>query len=309
MNLTVVDIVKAHGEKLANAAAKVHERLLCMDQERVIPDEQAFVNSIVGNELINLPISVLEEDVTIGNIAAAVAERLSEAEENYNLVQDGRTYVDEEWVISSCWEMELAERGEDNPVTMGARPVALRTLALLDAERETQDLAGIIVEMKPSPRWAAALSSIEDEAARAQNFIDTVVPNITETEMQDDSTMHQFVTPEPVVGHPRDVMLEFAPGQVICVLTFILSWDDEEQEGEVAIIDDNNLELEKIIPDAILNASVGKPLETIFDHEFVRGLGLIIEKYEVSSSGTRLYFEPTEAIPLTMKDAPANWWQ
>ena len=237
MNLTIVDIVKAHGERVTDACSAAHERLMSMDQNRIVMDEQSFVDSIVNDEEVDIPISVVEEDITVGDITAAIAERISEAEENLAMVQDGRTYTDEEWFLLSCWKIELARRGETNPVTMGARPIALRTLALLQAERKLQDIPDHEVSMKPRPKWADALRNIRDEAEMAQTFIAEVVPNITQTSMKGDSTMHQFVTPEAVEGHPRDVMLEFAPGQIIAVLTIILSYNDDTQEADVAVIE------------------------------------------------------------------------
>lgn len=309
MNLTVVDIVKAHGAKLADACARARERIMSMDQDRVIPDEQVFFDSIIDDPLIDIPVSVIEDPVTIGLLTGVVAERLSQIEEDLNLVQDGRTYVDNEWSLLGSWKMELAQRGENNPVTMGARPVAMRTLALLQAERKRQDVPDHIVELKPSPLWAGALSAISNEAQMAQDFITEVVPNITQTEMKGDSTTHQFVSEAAVKGHPRDVMLEFAAGQVIAVVTIILDWDDNAQEGEVAIIDDNTLSIDRVFPQAFLNACVGKPLESVFDHEFVRGLGLMIEEAEGDGEQTTFTFQPPAARPLIMKDAPTNWWQ
>lgn len=309
MNLTIVDIVKAHGERVTDACSAAHERLMSMDQNRIVMDEQSFVDSIVNDEEVDIPISVVEEDITVGDITAAIAERISEAEENLAMVQDGRTYTDEEWFLISCWKIELARRGETNPVTMGARPIALRTLALLQAERKLQDIPDHEVSMKPRPKWADALRNIRDEAEMAQTFIAEVVPNITQTSMKGDSTMHQFVTPEAVEGHPRDVMLEFAPGQIIAVLTIILSYNDESQEADVAVIDDNCLMMDRIMPETILSASIGKPLETIFDHEIVRGLGLIIDGYKLEDEQVTITFQAPNATPLIMQDAPTNWWE
>lgn len=307
MNLTIVDIVKAHGKRVANACSDAHERLMSMDQNRIVMDEQTFIDSIINDEEIDIPISVVEEEITVGNIAAAIAERITEAEENLKIVQDGRTYTDEEWFLLSCWKIELARRGEANPITMGARPIALRTLALLQAERKLQDIPNHEVNVEPRPRWADALRTIRDEAEMAQAFITEVVPNITQTSMKGDSTTHQFVTPEAIEGHPRDVMLEFAPGQIIAVLTIILSYDDKTQEADVAVIDDNCLMMDQVMPETLLSASIGKPLETIFDHEIVRGLGLIIDGYKLEDEQVTITFQAPNATPLIMRDAPTNW--
>ena len=308
MNLTIHAIVKAHADKIANACSSVHERLMSMDQNRIVPDEQMFVDSIIGNELIDIPISVLETPVTVSHITAAIAERIAEIEGDIMLTNDGRTFVDNEWVNASCWKLEKAERGENDPVTVGARPVTLRTLALIQAERTAQDIACHIVETQLRPRWAEGLRNMEDEVTAAQELIDTIVPNITQTEIPEESTILRFASPEGLKGHPREVMIDFSPGQIIGTVTILLDWDDEAQEAQIAELDDDKVIISRTFPEAVLTAASGKPLETLFDHEYIRGLGLVIEGHCSEEEQTSIFFRPADASPLAITNAPSNWW-
>ena len=308
MNLTLHDIVSAHGDRIAEACSRAHERLMSMSISRVVPDEQVFLDSVIGDELIDIPVHDVNETTTVGNIAGEVADRLGEIESDLMTIRDGRTYVDHEWVNISCWKIEQSQREEEDKLVVGAQPVTLRTLALLQKEREAQDIAEHIVEMTLRPRWAEALRTMDDERRHAQEFLDTVVPNITQSELPDDSTFHGFSTKEAVQGHPRDITINFAPGQIIAIVIIVLDWSDDAQEAEVAHLDDHKLVIDRVFPEAALVASVGKPLETIFDHEYVRGMGLVVDSWHEAAGQTTINFANTKATPLLLKDPPSNWW-
>ena len=308
MNLTLHDIVSAHGSRVAEACSKAHEHLMSMDQERIVPDEQIFLDSVISDKLVDIPISVLEDTVTIADITGAVAERLAEIESDLVIIADGRTFVDNEWVNVSCWKIEQSQRNEEDRLMVGAQPVARRTLALLQKEREAQDIAEHIVEMTMGPRWAEALRSLEDESRMAQDFLDTIVPNITQSEIPDDSIFHSFSAKDAVQGHPKNVTINFAPGHIIAVVIIMLDWDDEAQEAEVAHLDDHKLVIDRVFPETALAAAIGKPLETVFDHEYVRGLNLIIDSWNEDDGQTTINFVNTPAMPLALKDPPSNWW-
>ena len=308
MNLTLHDIVSAHGARIADACARAHERLMSMSIGRVVPDEQVFLDSVIGDELIDIPISVIDETVTVGDIAGAVAERLAQIENDLKIIQDGRTFVDNDWVNVSCWKIEQSQRDERDQLTVGAQPVALRTLALLQKQRETQDIADDIVEMKLQPRWAEVLRTLQDEPQIAQDFIDSIVPSITQTELSADSTFQHFTASEAMKGHPRNVTVDFAPGQIIVTLIIVLDWDDDASEAEVAHLDDHKLVIDRVFPETALAAAVGKPLETVFDHEYVRGLDLVIDSWHEAAGQTTINFADTKAASLLLKDPPSNWW-
>lgn len=308
MNLTLHDIVSAHGDRVAEACSKAHQRLMDMDQGRIVPDEQVFLDSVIGDKLVDIPISVIDETVTVGDISSAVAERLAEIESDLMIIQDGRTFVDNDWVNETCWKIEQSQREEKDQLTVGAQPVALRTLALLQKEREAQDIADDIIEMKLQPRWAEALRMLQDEPRIAQDFIDTIVPSITQTELPDSSTFQHFTASEAVRGHPRNVTVDFAPGQIIVTLIIVLDWDDDASEAEVAHLDDHKLVIDQVFPETALAAAIGKPLETVFDHEYVRGLGLVIDSWHEAAGQTTINFVTTAATPLLLKDPPSNWW-
>ena len=308
MNLTLHDIVSAHGDRVAEACSKAHQLLMDMDQGRIVPDEQVFLDSVIADKLVDIPISVIDETVTVGDISSAVAERLVEIESDLVIIQDGRTFVDNDWVNETCWKIEQSYREEKDQLTVGAQPVALRTLALLQKERETQDIADDIVEMELQPRWAEALREIEDDPSTAQEYIDTIVPSITQTELSPDSTFQHFTATEAVRGHPKNVTVDFAPGQIIVTLIIVLDWDDDAKEAEVAHLDDHKLVIDRVFPETALAAATGKPLETVFDHEYVRGLGLLIDSWHEAAGQTTIYFATTPAAPLILKDPPSNWW-
>ena len=108
-------------------------------------------------------------------------------------------------------------------------------------------------------------------------------------------------------GHPKNVTINFAPGHIIAVVIIMLDWDDEAQEAEVAHLDDHKLVIDRVFPETALAAAIGKPLETVFDHEYVRGLNLIIDSWNEDDGQTTINFVNTPAMPLALKDPPSNW--
>lgn len=315
MNLTIHEMITAHAARIADACNQAHERLMCLDQDRQVPDEQVFLDSVLGDKGVDIPVSVIDETIRISDITAEVADRLREVETAIMTTGNGATHCDQAWVAVSCWKLEMARRGEDMPVTMGARPVAMRVMAMLMAEREEQNIPMHEVEMTLRPRWATGLRRIVDERVGAQEFVETVVPNITHTD-SDDTTSLQFDTPrtpggrivEPVPGHPYEVTLEFCPGQINAVMTMLMQGDDDGGDIKVAVIDDDTLILPHRLPETALTKAIGEPLETLFAHEIVRGLGLVIESCDQSGEDLVIRFARTAAKGLVVRDFPTNWW-
>lgn len=305
MNLTIKEIVKAHTPRIIETCVAAHELLMQMDQNKVIPDEQTFFDSIKNDKEVKIPVVVAKEVATIGDVSASVADLIREAEESLEIITI-KAFTETEALMKACWTLELSSRGETNPVTIGAQPIALRTLALLQAERKTRDLAEDDFETKLSPNWACALGSISDETEMAQDFLNEVIPNVPET-MNGDYDLLEFFTSSKIPGHPTEVVVEFCQGQVIAVVTISISIDKDGNNNEIAIIDDNNLIIDQKIPESLLIANLGKPLESLFDHGIIRDLDLIITGYEVREDDTIIAIEKSPATPLIMKDAPTNW--
>lgn len=309
MNLSLASIIAEHGPVILDALDNAHERLNAMDLNRKIPDIQTFLDSMINNPDIIIPISTTKDEEDLWDVYNGVGEAIAEISEN--IENAGKNVIAfEGWVVTACWVLELKKRGQSigDPVIMGASPLAVRIMAMLRRERLRQDIA----DDEPvdlSPTWDLGLRQINDGPAEAQAYLDMTVPNITETKDAQDTSTLQYKASAFMQGHISDISIELNAGEITTVIMIPLNEKSGGAESDFAVFDGRVLCIQQNIPLSILSKSIGQPVETIFDHEVLRGLGYTIAGYDIDDNGHAdivVADQPNHA--LTIQDYPSNWW-
>lgn len=320
MNLTMLDIVRVHGERIADACTRAHEKLSQMDRSHPIEDAAGILMRLHGDAHVAIPVDLdapipnnglgNREPEEVGALLDVVADRLAEIEGDLDSVRNGQRHVDNEWTAQAAWRIERLQRGETNPVTIGVNPVSRRLLALYQSERVRQGTEDGIMQIVPRANWAEALPGIHDELALVQDLVSAVVPHLESRRTSSvSSTMHHEISlREVIVGHPSSMRIEFIAGQVCCVATILTRLGSGGGNWDSAFLDDSGVVIEQTIPESMVQSLVGKPVETVFDHFLTRGLGLMIESVESDKDNSTIHFARQEPERVVMKDAPASWW-
>lgn len=300
------DIVLAHGERISQTYADIHEKLISMRWDKNVSDYKAFLAQVNEDKAIVPNLSEeLYDDYNVGNIVSGVADRIVEAETTIESLKSGKRYVENAWVLNTAWSLELLERGETETVTMACAPITMRILALAQIERETYKIDSNRHSFRPSGDWCNNLQSLTEASTveLAEKYINNAI-TLADTIYDGndkDMTIH-IETGQSNAGHVSSATVEFCPGQVCLTGTLCIN------ENENIYFSDNSIFLPQVMPQALMTSLAGKRLDTIVEHDLFRGLEVFVEEIRQSEDDSEIILKYPQYAPLKMSNPP-SWWK